>query len=83
MLFSVQGKDLDVPCQGGDSVKVYRVPKEYSDDLLYVAVWRHGEIEPVPACKGSEVTLLAHVKVFDEEDGLAASGYMAEGVSHA
>ena len=83
MIFTYNGKLIDVACKAGDTVKLYAVPETYSTDGLYAAVWRQGEVEPAPACLGSETRLLAHVAIQQEDEQLTVSGHMAQGVSHA
>ena len=83
MIFTYTGNSIDVACKAGDTVKLYAVPLSYSDDGLYAAVWRQGEVEPAPACLGSSTTLLAHVTIQQEDDRLTVSGQLAQGVSHA
>lgn len=39
-------------------IKVYSVPKEYSEDGLYVADYSMDEVEPIPASEQSETKLL-------------------------
>lgn len=68
-------------CKPGDHVKVYAVPANYSEDGVFVACFRHGEIEPAPACLGCDAHLVADVTAGTDKDGLPVySGYMAEGV---
>lgn len=83
MIFTYNGKPIEVACKAGDTVKLYTVHETYSDDGLYAAVWRQGEVEPAPACLGSSTTLVAHVTIQQEDDGLTVSGHLAQGVNHA
>ena len=83
MQFTYKGKNVEIACAAGDTVKLYEVPESYSADGFYAAVWRYGDVEPAPACRGDAAFLLAHVTVQEDGDKLTAFGYMAEGVSYA
>ena len=70
-----------VSVSNGDYVKVYEVPKDYSEDGLYIAVWLHGDREPMPACAGKDARLLASVIISaDNEGALTAHGSISEEV---
>ena len=43
----------------GQKLRLWAVPTAYSDDGLVVAVWGSGELEPCPACLGTDMELLA------------------------
>ncbi len=81
MTFTYKDTDTVVECAVGDMLKLYSVPLSYSDDGLYLAAWRRGEIEPFPACAGSEALLLAHITVQGEQDTPTFSGYVSKEVS--
>ncbi|MBQ9452493.1 MAG: hypothetical protein IJU65_04265 [Desulfovibrio sp.] len=72
---------VTVDCQSGDRVKLYTVPAAYSEDELYLAHWRYGQVEPMPACAGREAELLADLTIVQEGETQTATGYRAEGVT--
>ena len=78
--FTYAGREIDVACNESDTVKLYAVPTGYSEDGLYAAVWRAGEVEPFPACDGNEAHLLAEVYVQQGQDGAVIGGSLTEGV---
>lgn len=41
-------------------IKIYSVPKEYSDDELYIADYSSNGLEPIPASNGLETELIYH-----------------------
>lgn len=43
----------------GQKLRLWAVPTAYSDDGLVVAVWGSGELEPCPACLGTDMEMLA------------------------
>jgi hypothetical protein len=51
-------------------IKIYEVPKSYSEDGLYISDFSKELKEPIPNCMSSEATLLYHAdvrKVLGEE----------------
>lgn len=75
--FTYKAADMVVECAGGDMLKLYCVPLSYSDDGLYLAVWRRGEIEPFPACEGNDARLLAHITVQGDQANPTFSGLVS------
>lgn len=74
---------LEYPGESAGFVKLYLVPKSYSDDAYYTASWEQGELEPVPACAVSDASLLAHFAVNSVEAGQTVTPvFLAEGVTH-
>lgn len=61
--FTHKKKKNEIAVPGACEVKYYAVPKDYSDDGYYAAVWLAQDLEPVPACAGKDATLLAHLQV--------------------
>ena len=78
--FVYQGRNALVECELNDTVKLYDVPTDYSNDGFYAAVWRKSDIEPRPACAGDETRLLAEVSAQPHGDGVAIGGALSEGV---
>lgn len=68
-----KGKSFDVDVEKSCDVKLYLVPKEYSDDGYYVSQWGFGEAQPFPACEGSEAKMLCHASVYVGEDGVSVN----------
>lgn len=66
-------------CEAGDYVKIYKVPKSYSDDGLYIAKWRYGELEPAPACAGDAMELIADLQASEQDGQVVYNGMIAEG----
>ena len=74
---------LSYPGESAGFVKLYAVPKAYSDDGYYAATWQQGELEPAPGSAVQETTLLAHLAV--NSAGAASSVtpiFLAQGVTH-
>jgi hypothetical protein len=78
---------LDIPYTSNvpGYIKVYRVPEDYSTDGYYVGKWQDNEIEPVPACAGSDMTILLQARC-DRDDrsgsiSVLSINYAAEGVT--
>lgn len=83
--FTYKKKKVEIPVFGACEVKYYAVPKDYSDDGFYAAVWLAQDLEPVPACAVENTTLLAHVRVVaDDSGGYAVQEvFCMEGVKYA
>ena len=83
--FTHKKKKGEVPVFGACEVKYYAVPKDYSDDGYYAAVWLTQDLEPVPACAVEAATLLAHVRVVADDSGDYAvqEVFCMEGVKYA
>lgn len=69
------GLDITSPC-----AKLYAVPTTYSKDGLALEQWGIGELEPVPACKIGDETLLAHFVVNGDAVDVA---YLSAEVTYA
>ena len=76
----------ELDCDNAENIKVYRVPDDYSVDGLYIAKWKYGEIEPFPACLGSDAHLIANGRI--KPAGIGDSGalifdgeYFEEGIN--
>ena len=82
--FTHNKKKVEIPIFGACSVKYYAVPKDYSGDGYFAAVWLAQDLEPVPACAVEAAQLLAHVEVAQEDGALTfQQKYCAEGVKYA
>lgn len=81
MEIKVGDRAFALDCGPGRRVKIYAVPERYSEDGIFAACFGPGDMEPAPACLGSEARLLADVAVEAAADGsILISGPMAEGV---
>lgn len=69
-----------IACKESDTVKLYDVPTEYSEDGFYAAVWQQGNVEPRPACAGNAARLLAEIAIQEDKDGVVIGGMLVEGV---
>lgn len=49
--------ELSASLEYGQSLALYTVPKEYSEDGYYLAEWNKDELEPVPACDNPKLVL--------------------------
>lgn len=79
--FSYLDRETLIPCNEGDMITLYDVPTDYSEDGFYAAVWRHGSIEPHPACAGDTALVLAKITILrDKDDIIIKSMFFAEGV---
>lgn len=67
-----------VDVANGDTVTLYSVPKDYSEDGLFIAIWGQHELEPVPSC--DRPVCLLHVSV--TETGFVEH-FKAKGVTYA
>lgn len=75
-------KSLSCDLEDRERLRLYSVPTEYSDDGLYLAAWKSGELEPVPACRCTEAVLLADLECNAEGDALIEH-MLAKGVTYA
>lgn len=81
--FIYNGNSFDVECmQVPCNVKLYSVPKNYSDDGLFVSAWSNDEIEQIPACAIGNETLLAHLQIAQNNNDCNEI-FIAEGVQYA
>lgn len=77
---SYKDKKIEVPCDSGDTVAVYVVPKAYVSDGFYCAVWRSGsEIEPFPA--SDKHHQIAKVLVQEAQGVASVNGFLEKGVT--
>lgn len=83
ILISYDNQTFPVSLTEGDSVAVYAVPTEYSDDGLYLAQWGTGELEPVPACAAPALLLRLRRPVRENGAGSLVEDFKSEGVSYA
>lgn len=82
--FTHNKKKVVVPFFGASTVKLYVVPKDYSDDGYFAAVWLAQDLEPVPACASEAVQLLAHVEIVQENGAYTFQKvFCMEGVKYA
>ncbi len=83
MRINYQGQQVETALTAGDSLTLYAVPQEYSEDGLFLAVWGRNELEPIPAC--AVPTLLLRLSMSDGMNGEAApvEHFKAEGVTYA
>lgn len=66
-----KSKSFDVDVEKSCDLKLYSVPKEYSEDGYYISQYGYGDIEPAPACAGKDAKLLCHASVSLGTDGSA------------
>lgn len=83
ILISYDNQAIPVSLAEGDSVAVYAVPTDYSDDGLYLAQWGTGELEPVPACAAPALLLRLRLPVRENGAGGLVEDVKSEGVSYA
>jgi hypothetical protein len=83
--FNHQGKNIVIAAVSPSDVKLYSVPTGYSEDGYFAALWAAGDLEPAPACAVEKATLLAHVKLGEQEGSPARAQtiYCKQGVSYA
>lgn len=81
MHVTIQYKDESIGLDiASPRAKLYAVPTSYSKDGLALEQWGIGDLEPVPACKIGDETLLAHFVI----DGDAVNvAYLGVGVTYA
>lgn len=83
ILISYDNQAVPVTLAAGDSVAVYGVPKDYSDDGLYLAQWGAGELEAVPACAAPALLLRLRLPVRENGAGGLVEDFKGEGVTYA
>jgi hypothetical protein len=68
--FKQSNKAIVVPVEALPAeVKLYKVPKSYSEDGYFAAVYMPQVVlEPIPACATKGAELLAHIRII-EQDG--------------
>lgn len=82
--FTHKKKKIEIPFFGASQVKLYAVSKNYSKSGYFAAVWRVNDLEPVPACAGEDIELLAQVEVVQVDDAYTFHGlFCKEGVRYA
>lgn len=69
ILISYDKQTFPVSLAEGESVAVYAVPTDYSDDGLYLALWGVGELEPVPACAAPALLLRLRLPALENGAG--------------
>lgn len=78
------GQSAESEIYAGQHLRLWAVPLSYSEDGLVVSVWGAGELEPYPACLGSEMRLMGEFECRQEsgaERVVAIS--LVEGVEYA
>jgi len=84
--FKQSNKTIAVPVEALPAeVKLYKVPKAYSEDGYFAAVYMPQVVlEPVPACATGDAELLAHISIM-EQDGQPAlqAVFCKKGVTYA
>ena len=83
ILISYDNQVVPVSLAEGDSVAVYAVPTDYSDDGLYLAQWGAGELEPVPACAAPALLLRLRLPALENGAGGLVEDFKSEGVDYA
>lgn len=83
ILISYDNQVVPVSLAEGESVAVYGVPTDYSDDGLYLAQWGAGELEPVPACLAPALLLRLRLPVRENGAGGLVEDFKSEGVTYA
>lgn len=80
---SYKKKAIPVTLAQGESLALYAVPKDYSPDGLYLALWGAKELEPVPACASAEKLLALRLEATTEGAETLKELCKSEGVSYA
>ncbi len=83
LTISYAEKSFTASLGAGDTLALYAVPADYSEDGLYQALWAQGELEPLPACDG--VGFLLKLSLESSQGGLETLReiHKAEGVTYA
>ena len=78
------GQSVESEVYAGQHLRLWGVPPTYSEDGLAVSVWGAGELEPYPACLGSEMRLMGEFEC-RQESGAARVVVisLADGVEYA
>lgn len=61
LTITYKGQEVSVEMEPGSDMTLYSVPKEYSEDGLYIAQWGIGDLEPIPA--SGRFTMLLHLQL--------------------
>lgn len=78
-----QGQQVEASLTAGESLTLYAVPQEYSQDGLFLAVWGRNELEPVPACAVPALLLRLSMSDGMGEEAAPVEHFKAEGVTYA
>ena len=81
LLVTCRSASFAVRMETGETLALYEVPREYSEDGLYLATWGPGEYEPIPA--GEWSAPLLRLRLMPPEDGGLQEIRKGEGVSYA
>ncbi len=76
------GKDIDCALDYDQSLALYAVPEDYSEDGFFLALWRRDELEPIPASGSFSPLLRLEYSSLSGEPELVEK-FKAEGVSYA
>ena len=83
ILISYDKEPIPVSLSSGQSIALYGVPTEYSDDGLYLAQWGDEELEPLPACGAWALLLRLSLSSQGNGEEELVENFRADGVNYA